>query len=159
MSRQHHSRVISLPVVSRAREQNVAKQKTTSDKLRYLSHYDGLTRLPNRTFFRNKLKKALKSATDYDDQLAVLLLSIDSYSRINETLGPAMGDRLVRCVAKRLKDLTGNLLVELACALIRLRSCLKPSVTVFCVTSLSCYTWDRNSMGDNPVFFLKTELK
>ncbi len=109
MSRHHHPRDTSFPGLSGARAQNVAKQKTTSDKLRYLSHYDALTRLPNRAFFRNKLGKALRTATDADHHdLAVLFLSIDFYSRINETLGPAMGDRLVRCVAKRLKDLLGG---------------------------------------------------
>ena len=109
MPREYEPRASGLRNASGARLQTPAKQKAASDRLRYLSHYDALTRLPNRAFIRNKLGKALRTATDADHHsLAVLFLSIDFYSRINETLGPAMGDRLVRCVAKRLKDLLGG---------------------------------------------------
>ena len=105
MSRQHEPRSPGLRKTSGARQQTPAKQKATSDRLRYLSHYDALTTLPNRAFFRNKLGKALKTATEHDQTVAVLFLSLDPYPRINATLGPAMGDRLVRCVARRIKDL------------------------------------------------------
>lgn len=90
---------------SGARQPTASKRKATSDKLRYLSHYDPLTTLPNRAFIRNKLRKTLRAAADHDHTVALLFLSLDPYSRINETLGPAMGDRLMRCVAKRIRDL------------------------------------------------------
>ena len=110
MTREYEPRTPGLRKASGARQQTATKQKTTSDKLRYLSHYDALTRLPNRAFFRNKLGKALRTAIEHDQTVAVLFLSLDPYHRINDTLGPAMGDRLVRCVAKRIKDLmVGNL--------------------------------------------------
>jgi diguanylate cyclase (GGDEF)-like protein len=67
-----------------------------------------LTALPNRAFFRNKLAKAIRTAGENNHAVAVLFLSLDPYSRINETLGPAMGDRLVRCVARRVKDLVAG---------------------------------------------------
>jgi len=108
MFREYEPRTARLRKASGARQQTATKQKTTSDRLRYLSHYDALTTLPNRAFFRNKLGKAIRAAKESDHTLAVLFLSLDPYSRINETLGPAMGDRLVRCVAKRLKDITGR---------------------------------------------------
>jgi diguanylate cyclase (GGDEF)-like protein len=88
--------------------QTAAKQNVASDTLRYLSHYDPLTTLPNRTFSRNILEEALKNAQDSDRTLAVIFLSLDPYSRINETLGPAIGDRLVRGVARRLKVIMGG---------------------------------------------------
>src|SRR5437016_7011838 len=110
MTRQYEPRASRLRKATA--RQTTAKQKTTSDRLRFLSHYDALTTLPNRAFFRNKLGKALRTATEHDQTVAVLFLSLDPYHRINDTLGPSMGDRLVRCVAKRIKDLiVGNLAV------------------------------------------------
>src|SRR6266550_626457 len=103
MTREHEPRASRLRKASV--RQTTAKQKAASDRLRYLSHYDALTTLPNRAFFRNKLGKALRTATEHDQTVAVLFLSLDPYPRINGTLGPAMGDRLVRCVARRIKDL------------------------------------------------------
>lgn len=87
------------------RRPTTAEEKKATDRLRYLSHYDALTTLPNRAFFRNKLGRALKAATEKKRTLAVLFVSLDPYPTVNDTLGPAMGDRLVRCVAKRVKDL------------------------------------------------------
>src|SRR6266850_2223012 len=105
MTREYERRTPGLRKASRARQQTTAKQTTTSDRLKYLAHYDALTTLPNRAFFRNKLGKALRIAAEQDHTVAVLFLSLDPYPRINETLGPSMADRLVRCVAKRLKEL------------------------------------------------------
>src|SRR6266576_6003504 len=105
MCRQHEPSSPGLRETPGARLQTPAKQKAASDRLRYLSHYDALTTLPNRAFFRNKLGKALRTATEHDQTVAVLFLSLDPYPRINGTLGPAMGDRLVRRVARRIKDL------------------------------------------------------
>jgi diguanylate cyclase (GGDEF)-like protein len=106
MPRKVNPRAAKIQRVSEARQQTAAKQRRTTERLRFLSRYDALTSLPNRAFFRNKLEKALREAEESDQTLAVLFVSLDPYSRINESLGPAMGDRLVRCVAKRLKDLT-----------------------------------------------------
>lgn len=105
MSRPHALPAASLGKASRPGRQIAPKPKTTSDRLRYLSHYDALTTLPNRVFLRNKLRKALRTAGKQNQPVAVLFLSIDSYARINDTLGPAMGDRLIRCVARRIKEL------------------------------------------------------
>jgi diguanylate cyclase (GGDEF)-like protein len=105
MPPQHPARDANLRKASGAKQQTTTNEKTTSERLRYLSHYDALTTLPNRWFFRNKLGKALRTAGEHNRIVAVLFLSIDPYARINDTLGPAMGDRLVRCVARRIKEL------------------------------------------------------
>lgn len=107
MSDKYHSRPGLLKAVRAGQKAN-AKQKKATDKLRFLSRYDALTALPNRAFFRSKLGKALRTAQASDHFLAVVFLSLDPYSKINETLGPAMGDRLVRCVARRLKEIVGR---------------------------------------------------
>lgn len=105
MSHEYEERAARGRRVSGAGRQTVAAEKNTTDRLRYLSHYDALTTLPNRVFFRSTLAKALRSAVRSNHTVAVIFLSLDPYARINDTLGPAMGDRLVRCVAKRVKDL------------------------------------------------------
>jgi len=104
MSDKYHPRTGLIKAI-KSGQQAGAKQKKATDKLRYLSRYDALTALPNRAFFRSKLSKAVRSAPA--SNLAVFFLSLDPYSKINETLGPAMGDRLVRCVARRLRELVG----------------------------------------------------
>ena len=107
MSDKYHA-PLGLLKAARANQKARAKQKKATDKVRYLSRYDALTALPNRAFFRSKLGKALRDAPGSDQSLAVLFLSLDPYSKINETLGPAMGDRLVRCVARRLREVVGK---------------------------------------------------
>jgi diguanylate cyclase (GGDEF)-like protein len=108
MTREYEPRTAGLRKPSGAQQLTTIRRERTSDRLRYLSHYDSLTTLPNRSFFRNKLAKAIGASEESNHTLAVVFLSLDQYSRINETLGPAMGDRLVRCVAKRLKDIIGG---------------------------------------------------
>jgi diguanylate cyclase (GGDEF)-like protein len=107
MSDKYHPRPGLLKAVRAGQKAN-AKQKKKNDKLRFLSRYDALTALPNRAFFRSKLGKALRAAPASNQLLTVLFLSLDPYSKINETLGPAMGDRLARCVARRLKEVVGK---------------------------------------------------
>lgn len=109
MSRAYQPLTAGLLKESEVNEQTTtAKRKRATERLRYLSHYDALTTLPNRSFFRQRVEKALSNAQYYNHTLAVLFLSLDPYQRINETLGPAMGDRLVRCIAKRLKNIMGK---------------------------------------------------
>ena len=104
MSREYRAGGIRSHQASGAGQEKFTGQKN-ADRLRYLSHYDPFTGLPNRTFFRNNLRSALKTAARNNHTVAVLFLALDPYAGINETLGPAMGERLVRCVAKRVKDL------------------------------------------------------
>ena len=108
MYREYRPRAVELLKGVESRPPTNPKRKKTTDGIRYFSHYDALTRIPNRAFFRSKLRKAIRAAKESDQTLAVLFLSLDPYCRINETLGPAMGDRLVRCVARRLKEIRGR---------------------------------------------------
>lgn len=82
--------------------QDVTDQKVSEEKIRYLSYYDPLTDLPNRTLFAQNLKRAIKSAKRYERSLGVLLLDLDNFRRFNETLGYHVGDEILREVAKRL---------------------------------------------------------
>jgi diguanylate cyclase (GGDEF)-like protein len=66
------------------------------------AYYDTLTGLPNRTLFQERLPHALALAERSEQMLAVMLLDLDRFKTINETLGHGVGDRLLHEVAERL---------------------------------------------------------
>jgi diguanylate cyclase (GGDEF)-like protein len=68
---------------------------------RQASH-DVLTDLPNRTLFKDRLTLALAHANRYRNMLAVIFVDLDRFKNIIDTLGPAIGDRLLQGVAERL---------------------------------------------------------
>jgi diguanylate cyclase len=69
-----------------------------------LAYFDTLTGLPNREQSRNRLIGALQAAKEKSGSLAVLYLDLDNFKRVNDTLGHAAGDELLRVVADRLRD-------------------------------------------------------
>jgi diguanylate cyclase (GGDEF)-like protein len=68
-----------------------------------LAYFDTLTGLPNREQSRTRLENALAAARESQRTLAVLYLDLDNFKRVNDTLGHAVGDELLRVVAKRLR--------------------------------------------------------
>jgi len=69
-----------------------------------LAYFDALTGLPNREQLRNRLGSTLASAKQHQRMLAVLYLDLDNFKRVNDTLGHAVGDELLRLVAARLRS-------------------------------------------------------
>ncbi|HEX3693319.1 MAG TPA: EAL domain-containing protein [Solirubrobacteraceae bacterium] len=67
-----------------------------------LARYDQLTGLPNRTLFCERLELALRERAGSGGESAVLLIDIDGFKRINDTLGHAAGDTVLREVGRRL---------------------------------------------------------
>jgi len=78
----------------------------THDKLHQLAHYDGLTGLPNRSLFQERLKAELANARRNKAFVAVLFMDLDHFKRINDTLGHDVGDELLKEVAERLLQCT-----------------------------------------------------
>ena len=77
-----------------------------SEKLEYLAYYDGLTGLANRTLFQQRLDQHMAEARGTRGQVALLLMNIERFKMINDTLGRQAGDELLRQVAGRLSDAT-----------------------------------------------------
>jgi diguanylate cyclase (GGDEF)-like protein len=73
-------------------------------ELRYQSFNDELTGLPNRVLLMDRIDIALHRAAQSDDQVALLLLNIDKFQMVNNSLGYHAGDELLKEVARRLRD-------------------------------------------------------
>jgi diguanylate cyclase (GGDEF)-like protein/PAS domain S-box-containing protein len=82
---------------------DITNQKKAEEKIKVLAFYDSLTGLVNRTMFIDTLSKAIQNSELHDNQLAVLFLDFDRFKNINDTLGHAVGDLMLKQIAERLK--------------------------------------------------------
>jgi diguanylate cyclase (GGDEF)-like protein len=80
----------------------------TAARMLALAHQDSLTGLANRLSFTEALAKRYSGPSDAENAFALLLLDLDRFKAINDTLGHGMGDELLRRVAKRLKRAAGE---------------------------------------------------
>lgn len=83
---------------------DITERKRDRERLNYLAYYDPLTGLPNRQLFNGRLAQALTLAGRRHEQVTVVVLDIDRFKEINDTLGHQVGDCLLQEAALRLKE-------------------------------------------------------
>lgn len=84
--------------------QDITERKHLEARLSHDAQHDGLTGLPNRGYFRQRLDRALASERSPGRLSAVLYIDLDGFKAINDSLGHAAGDVLLQQVARRLED-------------------------------------------------------
>jgi diguanylate cyclase (GGDEF)-like protein len=91
------------------------ERKRADLKLNYLARYDSLTGIPNRQYLRDELERATAHAQRGNRKVALLLLDLDRFKTVNDTLGHELGDLLLRSVVQRLTSSVreGDLLARL----------------------------------------------
>ena len=82
---------------------DITERKKSAEQLFNLAHYDVITNLPNRLLFYDRLEQEIKKSKRTNSQLAVILLDLDHFKEVNDTLGHDKGDVLLKQVAQRLK--------------------------------------------------------
>jgi diguanylate cyclase (GGDEF)-like protein/PAS domain S-box-containing protein len=83
---------------------DVSVARAITQKLAYAAQHDALTGLPNRVLLESRLTQAIALAGRHNCEAAVLFLDLDAFKLVNDTLGHAVGDRLLESVARLLQQ-------------------------------------------------------
>ncbi|OWK31108.1 putative bifunctional diguanylate cyclase/phosphodiesterase [Sphingomonas dokdonensis] len=91
---------------------DVTEQRASADKINRMARFDALTGLPNRLFVNEALGRALAEAERWGTRAAFMMIDLDRFKAVNDTLGHPIGDRLLGRVSERLAELiTDNELI------------------------------------------------
>lgn len=96
--------IVRLLAISR----DITAHRKTSEQLRWASEHDALTSLPNRRAFQAHLQAATIRAMASGEPLGLLLIDLDHFKHVNDTLGHAAGDHVLKTFAHRLKTAVGT---------------------------------------------------
>jgi diguanylate cyclase (GGDEF)-like protein/PAS domain S-box-containing protein len=83
---------------------DITERRRAEETVEFQAYHDALTGLPNRLLLEDRLAQALVRAQRHRHNLAVIFMDIDHFKLINDTLGHAVGDRLLKGVAERLRS-------------------------------------------------------
>ncbi|ALH82100.1 putative bifunctional diguanylate cyclase/phosphodiesterase [Sphingopyxis macrogoltabida] len=84
---------------------DVTEQRASAEQIAKMARFDNLTGLPNRLHLNEELARALKHANDAKSRCALLMIDLDRFKAVNDTLGHPVGDKLLAQVAARLKSM------------------------------------------------------
>ena len=82
---------------------DITERKTIEEHINQLAFYDSLTKLPNRRFLRDRIKHGIDVYQRTNNRLAILMMDLDKFKPVNDTLGHAAGDELLKQVGSRIK--------------------------------------------------------
>lgn len=83
---------------------DITDRKRTEQELRYLANYDPLTGLPNRALLSERLGQAIIRARRTNKKLGLLFIDLDRFKHVNDSMGHAAGDRMLKAVGARLRS-------------------------------------------------------
>jgi diguanylate cyclase (GGDEF)-like protein/PAS domain S-box-containing protein len=83
---------------------DITERKRAEARLAFMTQHDGLTGLPNRKLLRQQMDDILVHTRRSSEKVVVLVLGLDNFKAVNDTLGHGIGDQLLRAVAKRLRS-------------------------------------------------------
>ncbi|MTJ84064.1 MAG: EAL domain-containing protein [Telmatospirillum sp.] len=84
-------------------KQDITKRVEAEEGLAYLAHYDPLTNLPNRLLGRDRMERAMVAADREGSKAALMVVNIDHFKRVNDSLGHSTGDAFLKAVVERLR--------------------------------------------------------
>lgn len=88
--------------------QDISDLKNAQMELENLAFYDPLTNLPNRRFFRDHLHYVVAAANHEENRIAIMMLDLDNFKKVNDTLGHDAGDELLSALSERLRGLVAQ---------------------------------------------------
>ncbi|MFA7398967.1 MAG: diguanylate cyclase, partial [Sideroxydans sp.] len=83
---------------------DISARKEAEESIEYLAYYDALTGLPNRTLLQDRIRQHISAAHRDKQNFAVMFLDLDRFKYVNDSMGHAVGDKLLQFVAARLLE-------------------------------------------------------